>query len=1061
MGPRYPRAVFGLLAFALGVYLVMAQPGLEALARQKGGQKGGKGKEKEKDVPPPNFTLPDGWAKSFVWRNIGPANMGGRITAISVFEADPSTYWIATASGGLVKTTNNGVTFEHQFDKEATVSIGDVCVAPSDRNVVWVGTGENNPRNSVSFGDGIYKSTDGGKSWKNMGLKRSFQIGKILIHPTNPDIVYVGALGRLYGPNEERGLFKTTDGGKTWEKVFYVDDKTGVIDARMHPTNPDVLYVAMWERRRDEYDSWPGTGIPDGYDAYDPVKKWGPGAGIYKSVDGGKTFKKLTNGLPTNNMGRIGLDISRKDPSVLFAVVDCEKIGMGTPPKKAAAASTAFTGFFGEDAEGEEGAKITRVIPNGPADTAGLKMDDVVKKMGDKVIKTYDDVTTVTGNAKPNDKVTLQVKRGEKLDAVELIYGERQAGKGGFGGGGGGGFGGPGGATGTRPYHANYGGQAANIQDQQGPDSFEYGGVFKSTDGGESWKRVNSVNPRPMYFSQVRIDPSDDKYVYVLGVSLSVSRDGGRTFQPSQRGIHADQHALWIDPRDGRHQIIGTDGGFYVTYDRGQNWDHINHLALGQFYHVAVCTKKPYWVYGGLQDNGCWGVPSMSLRGGGPINEDVVSLNGGDGYVCRVDPNDPDQVYAESQNGGMVRYNLRTGEKASIKPQSPPGGPRYRFNWNTPYILSAANSQILYSGGNYVFKSVKKGDNPSVISPEITRTKHGSATALAESPRNPDVLWAGTDDGYLWVTKNGGKDWTNITEKIGLKQPTWVATIEASRFAEGRAYVAFDAHRIDDDNPYVYMTDDFGQTWKPITGNLPAGSTRCLREDVKNPNLLYCGTEFALFASLDRGQSWTKINNNLPTVAVHEVAIHPTAGEIVAATHGRSLWILDVTALRQMASEKIKDEPMLYKPNTVVRWQEMPGRGRSGRRFVGENPLPGAHVFYSLPKKVAKVTLEFQDIDGKKVGELAGSTDPGLHRVTWNTSLRAEGGPGGGGMGGGMGGGGGRFGGGGFGRQVPAGAYRVVLNVDGQTQSQSFTIEGDPATPRILTAEEDEDDEDR
>jgi photosystem II stability/assembly factor-like uncharacterized protein len=918
------------------------------------------------------------------------------------------------------------------------VSLGDVCVAPSDRNVVWVGTGENNPRNSVSYGNGVYKSVDGGKTWTHMGLKNSFQIGKILIHPTNPDVVYVGALGRLYGPNEERGLFKTTDGGKTWEKVLYFDPNTGVIDARMHPTEPDTLFVAMWERRRDGYDSWPGGDVPEGYDGYDPAKKWGETAGIYKTTDGGKSFQKLTKGLPTNRMGRIGLDIYRKDPNVLFAVIDCEKIGMGTPPKKAAGAGTAYMGLVGEDAEDAGGAKVTRVIPGGPADAAGLKPEDVVTKAGDKAVKSYDELLAVANNAKPKDKVKLQVLRGDKKSEAELTYGERPAGKGGPA------AGGPGGATATRPYSAYYAGQRENVQDQQGPDAHQYGGVYKSADGGESWTRINSLNPRPMYFSQVRVDPADSNYVYVLGIRPHISSDGGKTFRAGGRGVHDDQHALWIDPKDGRHQIIGSDGGFYSTFDRGANWDHHNNLALGQFYHVAVDTKKPYFAYGGLQDNGCWGIPSMSLRGVGPVNEDAVSLNGGDGYVCRVDPNDADQVYAESQNGGMVRYNLRTGERASIKPQSRQGGPAYRFNWNTPYVLSAANSQILYSAGNFVFKSVHKGDNPQVVSPDVTRTKNGTAAALAESPRNPDVLWVGTDDGYLWVTKNGGKDWTNITEKVGLKGPTWVATIEASRFAEGRAYVAFDAHRQDDDNPYLYMTDDFGQTWKSITANLPSGSTRCLREDVTNPNLLYGGTEFALFASLDRGSSWTRLNNNLPTVAVHEVAVHPTAGEIVAATHGRSLWILDVTALRQMASEKIKDEPTLYKPNAVVRWQSLPRRGRSGRQFAGENPAPGAHVFYSLPQKAEKVTLEFQDIDGKKVGEVERPpTGVGLHKVTWNTAATA-GRPGGGGFGG-------------FGTPVPAGAYRVTLTVDGKALSQSFTLEGDPVPPRSLTAEEDED----
>jgi photosystem II stability/assembly factor-like uncharacterized protein len=1113
MHTRLARTALGLLLAFLAAVLIGRSPS-DAIAQRKGGF-AKDARAKEKDVPPPKFTLPESWVKALTWRSIGPANMGGRITAIAAFEADPSTYWIATASGGLVKTTNNGVTFEHQFDREASVSIGDVCVAPSDKNVVWVGTGENNPRNSVSYGDGVYKSTDGGKTWKHMGLNKTFQIGRIAIHPTNPDIVYVGALGRLYGPNEDRGLYKTTDGGKRWDKVFYVDDKTGVIDLRMDPTNEDTLYVAMWERKRDEYDSWPGGGLPDGYDAYDPVVKWGKGAGIYKTTDGGKSFKKLSNGLPSNNLGRIGLDVYRKDPKVVFAIVDCEKIGMGTPPKKVVA-SNADIGLRGEDAGEDAGAKVLFVVPEGAGDKAGIEREDVIVKVADKNIKSYSDLTEYLRGAKVGDKVKVELKRGERTEHVEVTLAERQQG---FGGGGGGGFGGPGGGTRTRPYAANYGGQAANVQDQQGPNSHEYGGVYKSTDGGETWKRINSVNPRPMYFSLIRVDPSDDRYLYVGGVSMYRSTDGGKTFQSNVRGIHSDHHALWIDPRDGRHMIIGTDGGFYVSYDRANNWDHMNNLAMGQFYHVAVDTKKPYWVFGGLQDNGCWGLPSMSLRGTGPINEDVISVNSGDGYVCRVDQDDPDQVYAESQNGGIVRYNLLTGERASIRPggqggggggraaakggaeegpapkkveakkeeakkeeangeqpnpkkeeagEAPPArGSRYRFNWNTPYIVSAHNSHILYAGGNYVFKSVKKGDDFKIISPDITRTKHGSATAVAESPRNPDVLWAGTDDGNLWITRNGGIKWDNVAEKVRLKKPLWVATIETSRFAEGRAYVAFDAHRSDDDAPHVYMTDDFGQTWKSITSNLPTGSTRCLREDVTNPNLLYCGTEFALFVSLDRGGSWTKINNNLPTVAVHEVAVHPTAGEIVAATHGRSLWILDVTPVRQMASESLKEKPHLFKPNTLVRWQDLPARGRSGRRFVGENPPRQAQIFYSLPKKATKVTLQIQDIEGKTVAELNVPTADGLHKVLWNTAMRPAGGAGGpaivggGRGGGGPGGGGGRFGGGLGRRQVPAGSYRLVLNVDGESFTQSLTIEGDPVPPRSLTAEdEDEDDGD-
>ena len=622
-------------------------------------------------------------------------------------------------------------------------------------------------------------------------------------------------------------------------------------------------------------------------------------------------------------------------------------------------------------------------------------------------------------------------------------------------GGGGGGVFGPGGATSTRPFAANYGGQRENVADQ-GPDSHEFGGVYKSTDGGDSWTRINSVNPRPMYFSQVRVDPSDDKHLYVLGINLYRSTDGGKSFRADgSRGVHADQHALWINPRDGRHMIVGCDGGFYATYDRMSNWDHLNHMAIAQFYHVAVCTKKPYWVYGGLQDNGSWGGPSVGLKGGsGPINEDWVSVGSGDGYVCRVDPNDPDLVYFESQDGRMGRRNLRTGERANIAPARTQGGPRYRFNWNTPFILSSHNSKIFYCAGNHVFRSLNKGDDLRVFSPEITTTKQGSGTAVSESPRNPDVLWAGTDDGNLWVTKDGGKNWTNVIDKLKLPKPFYVATIEASRFVEGRAYVAFDAHRSDNDDPWLFVTEDFGQSWKPLRANLPTGSTRCLREDITNQNLLFCGTEFAIFASVNRGDSWTKLNNNLPTVAVHEIAVHPTAGEIVAATHGRSLWILDVAALRQITAATIKDKPALYQPNTFERFAQLPSTGRTNRRFAGTNPPTSAQIYFSLPKKAEKVSLRVIDVEGNVLRTLSSSTDAGLHKIAWDMTRSTGGGggrgPGGGGRGPGgggrgPGGGGGPPGGGGFGfgRGVPAGSYRIVLTVDGTDISQTLRIVGD------------------
>jgi photosystem II stability/assembly factor-like uncharacterized protein len=1071
----------------------------------------------------PSTTIPPEWIKTLTWRSIGPAAMGGRIVAFSVYEADPSLYWVATASGGLLKTTNNGVTFEHQFDREATVSIGDVCVAPSNKDIVWVGTGENNPRNSVSYGDGVYKSTDGGKTWKNMGLKNSFQIGRVVVHPKNPDIVYVGALGRLYGPNEERGLFKTIDGGKTWNKILYVDDKTGVIDMKMNPAEPETLLVATWERLRDGFDSHRGEpAVADGYDAYDPIKKWGPGGAIHKTTDGGKTFRKLTTGLPTCPLGRIGLDYSRKNPNVVYAIVDCAKIGMGTPPVQV------YLGVVGENAPG--GAKLTQISPDGPAAAAGLKVGDIVKavdkkplanfeelsgqirahKIGDKLTltvqrdkETRDFVVTLGKRPAPagpaergfqivdfrgedvpggvrvtrvlpqgmsekaglqvgdviqkidktevknfrqlvelfrahnaGDKVMLKVLRGKESKELTLTVERR----------------GPTRANPNRPYSFWYGGQRENVQDQQGPNSFEYGGLYKSLDGGESWTRVNSVNPRPMYFSQVRVDPSDDNNIYVLGIVLYRSTDGGKTFKTDDGAFHPDQHALWIDPRDGRHMLLGTDGGYYVTYDRMARWEYLNHMAIGQFYHVALDSRRPYRAYGGLQDNGSWGGPSHTLDGQGPLNEDWILVSGGDGFVCRVDTQDPDLVYYESQDGHIGRRNLRTGEIAGIRPRDPKGQPPYRFNWNTPFILSNHNSHILYCGGNYVFRSVKQGDDLQAITPmEISRTKRGTATALAESPRDPNLLYAGTDDGFLWVTRDGGAKWTNIADKVGLPGPRWVASIEPSRAVEGRAYVAFDGHRSDDDAPYVYVTEDYGQTWKSLRGNLPMGSTRVLREDIENPDVLYVGTEFGVWVSIDRGGAWTKLNNNLPTVAVHELAQSPATGEMVAATHGRSLWVLDTTPLRQMKMDTLKAEVTLYRPATAMRWRREPRRGTpygaGNHRFVGDNPPPGAQLYYSLTKKADKVQLKIVDYAGQTVRELPVKKEQmvvGLHRLTWDL-VRGPG-P--------------------NRRRAPnpaaPGMYRMILTVDGKEHTQGLRVEQDPLlkTPSII-ADENEDEEER
>jgi photosystem II stability/assembly factor-like uncharacterized protein len=954
---------------------------------------------------PAKLSLPADYFKALSWRSIGPANMGGRIVAVAVAESDPSTWWAATASGGLIKTTNNGITFEHQFDREATVSIGDIAVAPSNKDIVWVGTGEHNPRNSVSYGDGVYKSLDGGKTWKNMGLKKSFQIGRIVIHPKDPDIVHVGALGRLYGPNEERGLFRTTDGGKTWKQVLYVDDKTGVIELKMSPGDPESLLAATYERQRD------------GYDLNDPIKKWGEGSGLHRSTDGGKTWTKITKGLPTSKLGRIGLDFSRKDPRTVFAIIESEKIGLGPPP----AAGIAYMGITGQDRQA--GAELMSVNVGGPADRAGLKPGDIIVGIDDKPVRSYRDLTEIIRGHKGGEKVKVTRKRENDTKVIEVTLGTR------------GGPGAPPGSGADRPYGSNLGGQRENAQNEQGKDGFQYGGVYKSTDAGETWTRINSLNPRPMYFSQVRVDPSDDSNIYVLGIALYRSNNGGETFRSDAgKGAHADHHALWIDPRDGRHMILGNDGGVYVSYDRANHWDHLNTTAIGQFYHVAVDSRPLYRAYGGLQDNGTWGGPTRTRSNPGPINEDWIHIAGGDGFGCRVDPNDPDLLYFTAQWGNLGRRNLRTRDMVRFKPQAPRGSPEYRFNWNTPFVVSAHDSRIFYTAGNLIFKSTDRGRDLRPISTDITATPKGSATALAESPKNAQLLYAGTDDGYVWVTRDGGKNWSNVTKNVGLPGLRHVSSIEASRYVEGRVFVVFDAHRSDDDKPYVYVSEDYGETWKPLHGDLPKwGTTRVLREDIENPNLLYLGTEFFVFCSLDRGQTWVKLNNNLPTVAIHEIAQHPTGGEIVAATHGRSLWVLDVTALRQLTAATQSEAATLLRPATTVRWLPDPSRGRTNRRFVGDNPEPGASLYFILTKKADKVGLKIIDGSGKRVRELDAPKTPGLHRVLWDmTSPVAEkpmpGEPP-------------------RGNPVAAGTYKVVLTVDGVELTQFLKIENDPAGP--------------
>jgi photosystem II stability/assembly factor-like uncharacterized protein len=1278
-------------------------------------------------------TLPESWLSSVEWRSVGPANMSGRIPSMAVYEKDPSMWWAASASGGLLKTVNNGATFEHQFDKEATVSIGDVQVYQKDPNILYVGTGEGNPRNSVSWGDGVYKSIDGGKTWKNIGLKKTYQIGRMAIHPDDPETLYVGALGRLWGASEDRGLYKTTDGGKNWKKILYVDDKTGVIDVQMSPSDPNTLFVAMYQRKRD------------GFDGNDPEVKFGSGAGIYRTTDGGETFTKLSDGLPTVKMGRIGLSIYRKDPTHVYAVVETEKIGQA--PK-----NMAYAGITGEDAE--VGAKLTRITSDGPGDKAGLKVDDIVVAVDGKIINSYNEFLETIRAAKAGEKAKLTISRERKTEEVEITYGNRPQNARRSRS--------PRGSTGQAPFAQSLGGQNANLQDQQGDDGHEYGGIYLSKDSGDTWERINSLNPRPMYYSQIRVDPSDNNYIWVLGTSLYKSEDGGKTFtgDGASGEVHVDHHSMWIDPSDGRHVILGNDGGLYVTWDRGKKWDHHNHVAIGQFYHVGIGPNKDYHVYGGLQDNGSWGGPARIRNDSGSINSDWYRVGSGDGFIVLVDPKDKDQIYFESQNGAMGRIHLKTGERGFIRPRAP-RGTRYRFNWKTPFILSPHNSQIHYSAGNHVFRSVYKGDGVKAISPEITNTDKGAGSAISESAAEEGVIYVGTTDGALWVTTDGGKQWVDlfknpetvnapasstgggrgpggrgarggvrggggrgaggrgpggrgaggqnpnrppaegrpqrpegaptpeadrpdpppagaerrggsranfmarvierlkendknkdgkiekdelpermqgmfdrldrnkdgaITEdemkppttdgdpevftsgwlqeeakpqeekkeettdekkeadkteaaadvkdivsgtwdakfitdrmseerrafklvlrlgKDGKKltgemdgglagggdiegtwnaktksaefsvetdrfnidfvgkiagkaltgdieinggsfsmeyegtrtgdapaagekteekskddgskpikelvaEPRWVSSLSASKFANGRCYVTFDGHRSNDDEPYVFATENYGKTWRSIRANLPtmAGSTRVIREDLENQDILYLGCEFSVWVSIDRGKSWTKFNNNLPTVAVHEFAQHPTTGDIVAGTHGRSLWIANVNTLRQLTSKTMSADAHLFKPSEVTRWRTFARRGAVGTRtFKADNPSSQAVVHYALGKRATSVKLRISDIKGETVYEADGETTAGLHAWTWNLSRQRAGATGGGARGG--------RGGRGFrGRTVPSGTYLVTLMVDGNEMKEEINITNDPTFGSTATTDE-------
>jgi photosystem II stability/assembly factor-like uncharacterized protein len=835
-------------------------------------------------------------------RSIGPAIMGGRVSDIALDPADPYTFYVALGTGGVMKTTDNGGSFDGIFEHESVASVGAVAVAPSDPKTVWVGSGEANDRNSSSWGDGVYLSTDGGGTFKNVGLKTSHAIARIVVHPRDPRTAYVAAAGDVWTFGGERGCYKTTDAGATWKRILSAPapytDRVGCGDIAIDPSNPDVVYAALYARRRTPWSFAAGPDATDGRDL----------GGIFKSTDGGSTWTKLGGGLPPGT-GRIGLSVYAKNPRIVYAVVQ--------------------------------------------SDAGGTSNIDEVRS--------------------------------------------------------------------------------------------RTGGVFRSDDAGQTWARMSPLDPRPFYFSQIRVDPQDDKKVYVLGFMLHVSEDGGRTWREDRfKNVHSDNHALVIDPRNGKRLLLGTDGGAYQSYDAGARWQHLSTFAGGEFYRIAVDDSNPYRICGGLQDNQSWVGPSRTITKEGIRNADWIAVPGGDGFYCFFDRSDNNVVYAESQEAYAERFDLRSGALKEIRPQPAEGQPGYRFHWNSPLIPSLHDASVFYVAGNRVFRFSDKGDRWRIISPDLSLNEqaktvttgsgaenYGVVYTLAQSPIKAGVLWAGTDDGNVWVTQDEGGNWTNLTRNLpAAAHGHWVSRIEAGWKDANVAYVAVDGHRDGVFTPMAYRTADGGRTWTSITGNLPAnGPVKVVREDPNNTSLLYAGTEFGLYASADAGRTWTKIGS-LPTVAVDDILLHPRERDLVVATHGRSLFIIDdVRPLEELTPAVRASAAHLFPIRSVQGYEQQPGWTESSGSgvFRGDNPMYGALITYYVSRYTgqdAKITIE--NAAGRTVANLTAPGTPGLNRVAWDLKptsdvLTAYGGEGQ--------------------KFVPAGDYTVTFTYGSVKETQKLHVE--------------------
>lgn len=870
------------------------------------------------------------------WREIGPAMFAGRVADVAGVPGNRNILYVATASSGLFRSTNGGITFDPVFEDGGTLSIGAIAIRPDDPNVVYVGTGEGAVRNSISFGDGIYRTSDGGATWTHLGLTDTERFSRIVIDPEDPETVFAAAMGHAWGPNEERGLFRSRDGGDTWERVLYTNETSGASDVAIDPLDPAIVYAGMYDYLRRPWH----------------FRSGGSGSGLFRSTDGGDTWVRLTDpalrsGLPgAGVVGRVGMSVHAADPNRVYALIESQE-------------------------EGE---------------------------------------------------------------------------------------------------------------------------LWRSDDRGLTWRMVNAerrLNNRPFYYTQVRADPVDPDRVYTLAGQFSISTDGGHTFGGHGGSMFGDHHALWIDPTDPARLLSGTDGGFWISNDFGENWDFLNNMPMAQAYHLGLDMAEPYNVLGGFQDHEIWRGPNENWNRVGVREGDWVRLRYmADGMYTIADPRDPEIIYYNGHFGDITRIDMRTREERYIQPYPPgPAGggaelEEYRFNWNAPIHMSPTDPDVIYFGGNVLFRTRDGGETWDIISPDLTTDDpeqqrlsggpitpdntraeyHNTILSVSESVLDPDVIWVGTDDGNVQVTRNGGANWTNVGPNIeGAPPHAWVAGIQASRTERGRAYVAIDQHRMDDFDAYVFVTEDFGRTWRRISDGL-RGYVHVVDEDPRSPDLLYAGTELGIFASFDRGANWTDLRLGLPPVAVRDLEVHPRDNDLVLATHSRGFYVLDdVTALQRLArADPGRGRPgpgnaavgplELFDPMPAVRYTRASDVSTLGDRvWVAPNQPYGALLTYRVDpgwSPGGQVRVDIEDAAGRLVRSLTGPAAPGINRVAWNLGERSACVPeGADAVSAATAAGGGRArrdgGGGTWVRAIP-GTYTVRLTLAGETSERPLVVRMDP-----------------